>query len=260
MSCKPQGQAVPILNTNLWLQMHPNRVATAQKPKLLQWQDLFIPLNIAAWLLWRLNFSCFSELHKADCKPGRLWLSIPFRGGMCFMWYVSFTAWLSDFVCDVQTTPIPVAEPFIQIVYYIAIYCDLLPDRSQQNICKRIVNSMQILVKSSRLVAGSWLLFSVKQTNIDMIVRSCFTEDAAELSLVSDVRFFRAARSQSLKWVQEALESKDNGPQLRAKAVKALSEWAQVDHNLLARPQIAACFQKALSVSFQHFIIVKGFV
>ena len=70
--------------------------------------------------------------------------------------------------------------------------------------------------------------------------------------MTSDLRLLKLARFQMLKWLQEVLENKDNGPQIRAKAIKALSEWAQVDVTLLSRPQIAGCFQKALGVSPEY--------
>ena len=65
---------------------------------------------------------------------------------------------------------------------------------------------------------------------------------------MESIHFLRSGRKQSLKCIQDAIESKDSGPAIRNRALKALSEFAQADPKILSIPAISGCFERSLKV------------
>ena len=55
-----------------------------------------------------------------------------------------------------------------------------------------------------------------------------------------------------LKYLLDSASSKDSGPQVRAKSVKALGELVRVDARLLSMHQVAQCLRTAMHVSCCH--------
>lgn len=71
---------------------------------------------------------------------------------------------------------------------------------------------------------------------------------------MQNVRFLRSARRNSLMGIQNAIEAGDSGAAIRCKALKALSEFAQADQNILSIPSVSNCFGKALKARSLYIV------